>query len=142
MSSAKFASITSSLLARKGEAQPWGQNGGQSGSQTERQSGGQTEWYADAHAGMMAEPEKLSLPWRQHVPQAAPPPPPPPAKEKSCSIRMSPHDFERLGILCIKTGATRQQLLRDALSEFLASRADEYGCYCLGACDNDCGKAG
>jgi hypothetical protein len=121
MSSAKFASITSSLLARKGEALPWGNSG--------------------SHG--MAEPEKLSLPWRQHVPDvaAAPPTPPPPAKEKSCSVRMSAHDFERLGILSIKTGASRQQLLKDALSEFLASRADDYGCYCLGACDNDCGKA-
>ena len=45
MSSAKFASITSSLLARKGEALPW------------------------SHG--MAEPEKLSLPWRQHVRRAA-----------------------------------------------------------------------
>jgi hypothetical protein len=118
MSSAKFASITSSLLARKGEALPWG------------------------HAGT-AEPEKLSLPWRQHLTEvtAASPPPPPPVKEKSCSIRMSPHDFERLGILSVKTGASRQQLLKNALTEFLASRADDYGCYCLGACDNDCGKA-
>jgi hypothetical protein len=116
MSSARFASITSSLLARKGEAQPW-------------------------NAGAV-EPEKLSLPWRQHAPQtvAEPPPPRPPSKEKSCSIRMSAHDFERLGILAIKTGASRQKLLKDALSEFLASRADDYGCYCLGACDNDCGK--
>ena len=116
MCSAKFASITSSLLARKGEAQPWNTGA--------------------------AEPEKFSLPWRAHVPEAiaAPPPPPPPAKEKSCSIRMSAHDFERLGILSIKTGTSRQQLLKDALSEFLASRADDYGCYCLGSCDNDCGK--
>jgi hypothetical protein len=112
--SAKFASITSSLLARKGEAQPW--------------------------RASMAEPEKLSLPWRTHVPEAvaAPPPPPPPAKEKSCSIRMSPHDFERLGILAIKTGATRQQLLKDAVAEFLATRADDYGCACLGNCNNGC----
>jgi len=126
MSSAKFASITSSLLARKGEALPWGNAGSNAG----------------ANAGM-AEPQKLSLPWRQHVAdaRAAPPPPPPPAKEKSCSIRMSPHDFERLGILSIKTGVPRQQLIKDALAEFLASRADDYGCYCLGACDNDCGRA-
>jgi len=122
--SAKFASITSSLLARKGEALPWGNSGGN-------------------NPANMAEPEKLALPWRQHVPDAsaAPPPPPPPVKEKSCSVRMSAHDFERLGILSIKTGASRQQLLKDAVSEFLASRADDYGCYCLGACDNDCGKA-
>jgi hypothetical protein len=124
MSGAKFASITSSLLARKGEALPWGNAGGNAGSNTG-----------------MAEPEKLSLPWRRHVNETTvSPPPPPPVKEKSCSIRMSPHDFERLGILSIKTGATRQQLLKDALAEFLASRADDYGCYCLGACDNDCGK--
>src|SRR5262245_11353470 len=111
----KFASITSSLLARKGEAQPW----------------------------TAGEPETLSFPWRQHVPEAVGAPPPPhPANDKSCSIRMSAHDFERLGILSIKTGTSRQQLLKDALSEFLASRADDYGCYCLGACDNDCGKAG
>ena len=115
MSSGKFASITSSLLARKGEAQPW------------RSSG--------------PDVEKFSLPWRTLVPEVAAEPPPP-AKEKSCSIRMSPHDFERLGILAIKTGASRQQLLKDALSEFLASRADDYGCYCLGACDNECGKPG
>lgn len=113
MSSAKFASITSSLLARKGEAQPW-------------------------TAGT-AQPEKFSLPWRAHLPEAIAAPPP--AKEKSCSIRMSAHDFERLGILSIKTGTSRQQLLKEALTEFLASRADEYGCYCLGSCDNDCGKA-
>ncbi len=118
MSSAKFASITSSLLARKGEAQPWGRTG-------------------------MAEPEKLSLPWREHLPEhLAAPPPPPPAKEKSCSIRMSAHDFERLGILAIKTGASRQQLLKDALAEFLANRADDYGCACLGNCDNNCDNPG
>ena len=57
-------------------------------------------------------------------------------------MRMSAHDFERLGILAIKTGATRAQLLKDAVQEFLATRADEYGCSCLGACENDCGNIG
>jgi len=85
--------------------------------------------------------EKIPAPWRG--PEAGePPPPPPPSKEKSCMMRMSAHDFERLGILAIKTGSSRQQLLKDALSEFLANRADEYGCSCLGACENGCGEIG
>ena len=123
--SAKFASITSSLLARKGEALPWSNSGGNSGGN---------------NPASMAEPEKLTLPWRQHVPDvsAAPPPPPPPVKEKSCSVRMSAHDFERLGILAVKKDTTRQQLLKEALAEFLAAKAQDYGCPCLGACNQDC----
>jgi hypothetical protein len=128
MSSARFASITSSLLARKGEAMPWNQN---------------------------QEMEKTSLSWREPVlpppvvaqaprPAAAavPPAPPPPSKDRSCGIRMSPHDYERLGILAVKAGATRQQLLKNALAQFLASQAAHFSCACLGkgeACGNNCG---
>ncbi|HET7084000.1 MAG TPA: hypothetical protein VFI23_04460 [Rhizomicrobium sp.] len=137
MSGAKFASITASLLARKGEAQPWNQAGPP---------------LALAEAGSEARPERaeravearveaeISYPWRHREAHGAPPPPPPPAKEKSCMLRMSAHDFERLGILAIKTGSSRAQLLKDAVQEFLANRADEYGCSCLGACENDCGN--
>ena len=115
MSSTKFASITASLLARKGEAQPWNQLG-------------------------MAEPEQLAPTWRTHLPEAAmAPPPPPPGKDKSCSVRMSMHDFERLGILAVKTGVTRQHLLKDALAQFLAAKAQDFGCACLGACERNCG---
>ena len=52
---------------------------------------------------------------------------------------MSAHDFERLGILAVKAGVTRQQLLKQALEEFLAARAAQYGCACLGACNSNCG---
>jgi hypothetical protein len=115
MSGAKFASITASLLARKGEAQPWNGTG-------------------------MPETEKVSLPWRSFVPEAlaVSPPPPPPVKDRSCSVRMSPHDYERLGILAVKSGVTRQQLLKDALAKFLTDKARDYGCACLGACNNNC----
>ena len=113
MSSAKFASITASLLARKGEAQPWN------------------------HVGM-AEPEQPGLSWRPRMPEAAmPPPPPPPGKDKSCSVRMSMHDFERLGILAVKSDTTRQHLLKEALAQFLAAKARDLGCACLGACNSD-----
>ena len=39
---------------------------------------------------------------------------------------MSPHDYERLGILAVKTGVTRQELLKDALAQFLAAKAQDY----------------
>lgn len=54
---------------------------------------------------------------------------------------MSAHDYERLGILAVKADVTRQQLLKQALEEFLASRAAQYGCACLGACNSNCGTA-
>ena len=110
MSSAKFASITSSLLARKGEARPWSQS-------------------------LEIEVPQIPAAWRS---EAAVPPPPPPAKDRSCSLRMSAHDYERLGILAVKGGVRRQDLLKLALAQFLNSKAREYGCACLGACNNNC----
>jgi hypothetical protein len=117
-SSGKFASITADLLARKGEARPWG-----------------------APAPMAEDlPPKPPLVWRPAA--AAPPPPPSEGKDRSCALRMSAHDFERLGILAVKQGTTRQQLLKQALADFLAARAAQYGCACLGACNSNCSHGG
>ena len=115
MSHGKYAHITAELLARKGEARPW-------------------------PALTTTEEMPEYRPWRP----AITPPPPPPAeiKERNCAIRMSAHDYERLGILAVKADLTRQQLLKQALEEFLASRAAQYGCACLGACNSNCGSAG
>ena len=111
MSNAKFASITAGLLARKGEAQPWG-----------------------------GQPEPFAAPpsWRGNIRAAVSAVPPPPVGDRSCSVRMSAHDYERLGILAVKANVTRQQLLKDALSQFLAAKARDYTCACLGACDCSC----
>jgi len=80
--------------------------------------------------------------WRDDARAAvAAPPPPPPGKDRSCAVRMSAHDYERLGILAVKTGSSRQQLLKQALAQFLAARAQDYGCACLGACDRGCSDA-
>ena len=131
MSSGKFASVTASLLARKGEGQPWTQGGMQGGMQ-----------------GAAPEPARMPPAWRNEMRSEvrseirvapAAPPPPPPVKDKSCAVRMSLHDFERLGILAVKTGVTRQQLLKDALAQFLAAKAQDFGCACLGACERNCG---
>jgi hypothetical protein len=117
MSSVRFAAITSGLLARKGEAQPWSQ-------------------------ATKAEAENVaSIPWRPYSP---PPVEALPEKEKTCSIRMSAHDYERLGILAVKKDTTRQQLLKEALAEFLVAKAQDYGCACLhnsgGTCNQDCSR--
>jgi hypothetical protein len=114
MSNGKYAHITAELLARKGEARPW-------------------------PALTAAEEVPEHRPWR---PAVAPPPPPPEIKERNCAVRMSAHDYERLGILAVKADVTRQQLLKQALEEFLAARAIQYGCACLGACNSNCGSAG
>ena len=111
MSSTKFASITANLLARKGEARPW------------------------AHQEAVAVP----LTWHSDIrTAAAAPPPSPPVKDRSCSVRVSAHDYERLGILAVKGNVTRQQLLKDALSQFLEAKARDYACACLGTCGHGC----
>ena len=111
MSNAKFASITAGLLVRKGEAQPWGQQ----------------------------EPFAAPPSWRGNIRAAvSAAPPPPPSGDRSCSVRMSAHDFERLGILAVKANVTRQQLLKDALEQFLTAKAGDYACTCLGACERGC----
>ena len=122
MSSPRFAPITAGLLARKGEAQPWKQVGKVQGEAVEKVA---------------------SIPWQPYTPEAEiVPPPPRSGKDRACSIRMSAHDFERLGILAVKKDTTRQQLLKEALAEFLAAKAQDYGCACLnnsgGACNQDC----
>lgn len=120
MSGAKFASITAGLLARKGEARPWIQG--------------------------MAQENELPA-WHQLPPVVAPPPvvqaaaipPSTPPKDRACSIRMSAHDYERLGIIAVKTGSSRSQLLKDALAGFLAAQAKQHGCLCLKAGGETCG---
>ncbi len=118
MSQPKFAAITSGLLARKGEARPW------------------------IDAAPMGEPVKPFLAWRP----AEPPPPvsetlaePEPPREikgdwKKYALRITHHDYERLGILAVKQGKTRQRLLQDAVDRLFTGMSETYGgnCACLG----------
>lgn len=120
MSQGKFASITSSLLARKGEAAPWTENA------------------------------RTPLAWRTDVPPVAvplPPAPPPPAPLmrradppapdalKRCTVRLTQADYERLGLMAVKKSVTRQQLLQAALAEGMAGLARGFSrdCACIGA---------
>jgi hypothetical protein len=135
MSGSKFASITSSLLARKGEAEPW------------------------------HEPLRKDLPWQRaeagqgsNWPPLAPGDDPEPAKatpktaprarknstndsrDKTCAVRMTHYDYERLGIMAVKKGTSRQRLMQQALEEFFGRMARDYAneCACLSAgCEPD-----
>jgi len=53
---------------------------------------------------------------------------------KKISVRMSHHDYERLGILAVKQDKSRQRLLHEALDQLLAGITQKYsaGCACLG----------
>ena len=122
VSQGKFASITSSLLARKGEAAPWAQNG---------------------RAPLSGRAEAVAPP---PVPaQRMPPPEPPPGALKRCTVRLSHADYERLGLMAVKKDVTRQHLLQSALADVLAGMAREFsqGCSCLGegkVCNGPCGE--
>ena len=112
MSRNKFAAITSSLLARKGEAVPWS----------------------------VAAP----VAWKPVIMADAPPFVAPqinaaqPKSEplKRCTVRLTPREYERLGILAVKKNLTRQQLLQAALVEVLAGMAQTCApdCECLNGC--------
>lgn len=136
----KFASITSSLLARKGEAMPWNESG------------------------------KAPLPWRMEAPIPMPPAPQPASRPvplppsvrpatvpaphdldavRRCTVRMSQREYERLGIMAVKKDLTRQQFLHEALARVLDEIAREFpatcaciGPFCTGEGCGACGKTG
>lgn len=139
MSSGKFASITAGLLARKGEARPWpAVNAGEVPEPVAWRPAAvasPTPRWPTVTADEVPEP----VPFRPAV--AASPIPLTLTRDKSCALRLSAQDYERLGILAVKRGVTRQQLLKSAVAEFLAAKAAEYGCACLGSCDSSCGNA-
>jgi len=126
MRQGKFAPVTAALLARKGEARPWGYDG----------------------AGPTPEPDagyfspRATAPSPAHEEHANDASPPPVALAFSqagdgmrrLTLRVSQADYERLGLIAAKRDLTRQRLLHRMLDDFLASAAHEYGaqCGCIG----------
>ena len=126
MSQGKFASITSSLLARKGEATPWGERA-------------PLPW---REAPPLA-PTPMPIPAPISTPiSASVRPAPPPEAVKRCTVRLSLRDYERLGIMAVKKDITRQQFLQSALARVLDELAREFptGCSCIGGCGQNCGE--
>jgi hypothetical protein len=114
MSRPRFAAITADLLARKGEAQS------------------------------SAAPPRNPLAWEKEQTRAPVRAPlqdkelPPlamvhGADGKKIAVRISHHDYERLGILAVKQNTTRQRLLQEAADGLLAGMPRNFGgaCACL-----------
>lgn len=126
MSNPRFAPITSSLLARKGDALP--------SSMAAKPS---LFWAREA-------PPPPPAP-RLDAPHTAPLPPDPPdvAKPHRMMVTLSASEFEKLGIAAVKKGLTRQQVLRIGLDAHLERLKREYGgCGCMamgGGCTDGCG---
>ena len=125
MSQGKFASITSGLLARKGEAAPWAERA-------------PLPWRAAPPLPPAPAPTSTSAP----IPAPVRPAPPPSEAIKRCTVRLSLHDYERLGIMAVKKDITRQQFLQSALARVLDELAREFptGCSCIGGCGQNCAE--
>jgi predicted transcriptional regulator len=168
MSGPRFASITAGLLARKGEAQPWSDPpklplawDSPAGAEPPR------SWPSTPQGLTRPAPQPAQAPHQTAVhnlpprPAAEPQPvrispvhaaasPPivaPPPDWKKCTVRMSHHDYERLGILAVKLNKTRHCLLQEAVDQMLNSITLNYGggCACLaderaGACEGNCSQ--
>lgn len=135
MSRARYAAITSNLLVRKGEAKPWSMAG--------------VLDFARDHLDIDTRAEPVRQ-WDEERHQVAPvrragtsdggngvseeP-------SKRCTLKLSPGEYERLGIIAVKKEVSRQQILRQAIEHYLATVAHEYqtACGCLGGdCRGDC----
>ncbi len=124
MSTPKFAAITSDLLARKGEARPWNEPAKQP-----------LAWRADVGTERVERMERVERPKDEQPDYCVPKPQN--SAWKKCSVRISAHNFERLGIFAVKQGTTRHHLLEDVIEQFFDNLTRQYGnsCPCLGAAD-------
>jgi hypothetical protein len=121
VNNAKFASITSELVVRKGEARPWPQR--------------------DAP---VRSPQMIATSDEEDPLEADDPHPQAAAAQdgtRRCTLRLTPCEYERLGIVAVKRNTSRQQILRLAIEEYLTAVEREYGrdCGCLGGrtCQNE-----
>jgi hypothetical protein len=106
----RFASITSDLLARKGDAKPW------LPPTAPRQT-------------VRIEPamEALEL---ESAPCPAASEPHDDALTKRYALKLAPSEFERLGIIAAKQNISRQQILRHAVQDYLTRIEAQYGAQC------------
>jgi hypothetical protein len=126
MRQGKFAPVTAALLARKGEARPWGYDG--------------TEGRPEPDAGFFSPRSGAPRsPHEEHANDASPPPVAIAFSQtgdgmRRLTLRVSQADYERLGLIAAKRDLTRQRLLHRMLDDFLAGAAHEYGaqCGCIG----------
>jgi hypothetical protein len=151
MSGGKFASLTSGLLVRKGEARPsegMALRGYSFASAPgphdvlervlERPMGDVPQLAVVARVTRPPQPETheeaetLKPPKCAHADGAAKPCESS-LKPRRLMVSLSPGEHETLGLIAVKKGVTRHQLLRNALDEYLALLVEEYSdaCSCI-----------
>jgi hypothetical protein len=108
VSSVKFAAITATLLARKGDAAP------------------------SIFAPVTAPPRPTLVP-RQSRPTAPPRQPDNGEKPRRIMVAMTPEELERLAIAAIKLGFNRHDIVRSALDDYFRKMAAElpHACRCM-----------
>lgn len=160
MTRPRFAPITSSLLVRKGEAKPWHMPTSDLGEFLD---------FAPAPQKFAEAPEddyRLAPDYQRWENETKPVFEAKPAFEaksvfetrppgvhaehvvaddhgKRCSIKLSHEEYERLGIIAVKKDLSRQQVLRQAIDNYLEAASKEFRsqCGCLGGtggCRGDC----
>jgi hypothetical protein len=153
VSGGKFASLTSGLLVRKGEARPspvappdaffehvhdrleleWPRSRAElapapNKSDARQRSARQAPAPEPQHSGSRPEPRASVQPAREIALHADHP-----DKPRRLMVSLSPDEYEMLGIVGVKRGVTRHQLLRTAFDEYLLQLVEEYGegCNCI-----------
>jgi hypothetical protein len=171
MNRPRYAPITSHLLVRKGEAKPWqvpGSEGAEfahmpenivpvkaehSFTDEELQSAADYQnWKRTREADAPGYERRHAAVRRELHPAAMQSPMQSPAQpsmqhdtdehSKRLTLRLTPAEYERLGIIGVKRDMTRQQLLRHAIDCYLAAAKAEYqascGCLAGDGCRGDC----
>jgi hypothetical protein len=149
VSGGKFASLTSGLLVRKGEARPspvappdaffehvhdrlqleWPRSRAETAQAPERSDAPQRATAPEPqHRAPRPEPRASVQPTREIALHADHP-----DKPRRLMVSLSPDEYEMLGIVGVKRGVTRHQLLRTAFDEYLLQLVEEYGeaCNCI-----------
>jgi hypothetical protein len=139
VSRAKFAPITSALLARKGDARPWQPEASAIAKlATAPFAVGSTDDMPPAVENVSPQHTQLNL---LKVTFESPEFSSGAERAKRCTVKLSSAEYERLGIIAVKKNTTRQQILRRAVEQYfeLAQREYEKDCECLGghACHHD-----
>lgn len=109
MSSVKFAAITASLLARKGDAAP------------------------SVVVPVRAPQRAASVPRNDQLFASLPRQPNNPEKLRRIMVPVTQEELERLCIAAIKKGAKRQDIVREALTDYFRKLSGElpYPCACM-----------
>jgi hypothetical protein len=167
MNRPRYAPITSHLLVRKGEAKPWQVPSTEAAdfahvpenivpvkaehsfTEEELQSAADYQnWKRLREAEPPAHDRRHTPTRREHHPAPVQSPAQSPIQHdgdehsKRLTLRLTPAEYERIGIIGVKRDMTRQQLLRHAIDCYLAQAKAEYqaSCGCLSGegCRGDC----